>query len=339
MVERRPSVLFLIRDKLGDSLIAANVALLFARRHPEWEVSVMIRDAYAHPLAHEAELNVIPFRTGLGAQLTVWWWRLSGRRYDVLGVLRGFGKRTLSLVRGIPAQRVIVHDERLAAVATEVVSVADASADSDPHYGPAWRVARALDSNLPAPDRLEFPALARRWNEADKRLVAICPLSDEPRRNMSAAAIEALYDALRLRHSDREVVVLTRDAGDLKALARFPSTPIKEFRDIPGLIELFLQCSHYYGTDTGLLHMAAAMGMPCTVFFGPTQPHRVLLPGQPDVAVVRESILGDRHCDIKSCTRPVCIEKAVATLTGTDPDKAMAAPPPGCPLIEPGNTQ
>lgn len=336
MVER-PSVLFLIRDKLGDSLIAANVALLFARCHPEWVVSVMIRDAYAYPLAHEAELNLIPYRSGLGAQLTAWWWRLSKRRFDALGVMRGFGKRTLSLVRGIPARRVIVHDERLATVATEIVSVETFNAGSDPHYGPAWRVARALDAKLAAPDRLCFPALARRWNAADKRLVAICPLSDEPRRNMPAAAIEALYEALRLRHPDREVVVLVRDTGDLKALSRFPTVPVKEFRDIPGLLELFLQCSHYYGTDTGLLHMAAAMGMPCTVFFGPTQPHRVLLPGQLDVTVVRESVLGDRHCDIKSCVRPVCIEKAVATLTRKDTGEALPDPPPGCPLLGPGN--
>jgi ADP-heptose:LPS heptosyltransferase len=338
MVER-PSVLFLIRDKLGDSLIAANVALLFARCHPEWTVSVMIRDAYAYPLAHEAELNLIPYRSGLGAQLTVWWWRLTKRRFDTLGVMRGFGKRTLSLVRRIPAHRVIVHDERLATVATEVVSVETSTAGNDPHYGPAWRVARALDANLPAPDRLDFPALGRRWNEADKRLVAICPLSDEPRRNMSAAAIEALYEALRSRHPDREIVVLSRDAGDFKALARFPTVPVREFRDIPGLIELFLQCSHYYGTDTGLLHMAAAMGMPCTVFFGPTQPHRVLLPGQPDVNVIREPILGDRHCDNKSCVRPVCIERAVATLAGNDTDKAMPDPPAGCPLLGAGTTR
>lgn len=336
MVER-PSILFLIRDKLGDSLIAANVALLFARRHPEWAVSVMIRDAYAYPLTHEAELNLIPFRSGLGAQLTVWWWRLSGRRFDALGVMRGFGKRTQSLIRGIPARRVIVHDERLSSVATEIVSVETSSAGNDPHYGPAWRVARALDGNLPAPDRLDFPALARQWNAADKRLVAICPLSDERRRNISAAAIEALCDALRLRHPDREVVVLVRDAGDFTALSRFPNVPVREFRDMPGLIDLFLQCSHYYGTDTGLLHMAAAMGMPCTVFFGPTQPYRVLLPGQPDVTVIREPILGDRHCDIKSCVQPVCIENAVATLTGEDTGKAMLNPPPGCPLLGPEN--
>jgi ADP-heptose:LPS heptosyltransferase len=325
----RRSVLFLIRDKLGDSLIAANVALAFARAHPEWSVSVMIRDAYAHPLAAEPELEIIPYRTGTGALLRAWWWRLSRRRFDVLGVMRGFGERTMALVTKIPARRIIVHDARLASVATEVVAVDKEASAEDPHYGPALRVARALDAAMPEPRSLRFPELSRRWLASPKRNIVICPLSDELRRNIPAQSIEALYAHLTVRHPDQEVLVLVRERQDMAVFSPLPKVPVTEFHDIPGLLELLMQSSQFYGTDTGLLHLAIAMGLPCVVFFGPTQPQRVLPPDRSGIVALRVPVLGERHCDVKSCTSAVCIARAAADLTGAE---AGAALTPGCPL-------
>lgn len=331
----RPSVLFLIRDKMGDSLIAANVALSFACAHPEWSVSLMIRDAYAIPLAGESGLEIIPYRSGTGAMLRAWWWRLSGRRFDVLGVMRGFGKRTMALVKQIPARRVVVHDARLTLARTKVeVEVIEVDQDllgEDPHYGPALRVARALDANLAEPRSIRFPELSRRWAATAKRYVVICPLSDERRRNIPAQSIEALYADLRLRHPDREVLVLVREPQELDALPRRPNVPVTAFHDIPGLLELLLQSSQFYGTDTGLLHLATAMGLPCVVFFGPTQPHRVLPLDRSGIVALRAAVLGEQHCDLKRCESPACIARAVATFTAQQED-AQALGPQGCPL-------
>ncbi|MBU1236409.1 MAG: hypothetical protein KJ634_10405 [Gammaproteobacteria bacterium] len=291
----------------------------------------MIRDAYAYPLANESELNVISFRTGVQARLLANWWRLTGRRFDVLGVMRGFGKRTLSLIREIPARRVIVHDQRLSAEATEIVHGDPIDTDNDPHYGPAWRIVRALNMEFPAPDRLHFPRLAARWQTRDKRFIVVCPLSDERRRNIPASAIESLYAHLRERHPDHQVLVLVRRKGDLQALTRIPKIPIREFLNMPRLVDLLLQSSHFYGTDTGLLHLAIAMGMPCTAFFGPTQPHRVLPVEQADISAWRAPILGDRHCDLKVCDNAVCIARAVSMMVDGE-DTASEPTRSGCPL-------
>ncbi len=69
----------------------------------------------------------------------------------------------------------------------------------------------------------------------------------------------------------------------------------------------------YYGADTGLYHLAAAMDIPATVVFGPTQPGRIILPRQ-NAASVRLEVLAEEHCDVKACRNPVCIEQACANL-------------------------
>lgn len=312
----RPTALFLIRDKLGDSLIAANVALLFARRHPEWQVSVMIRKDYACTLAHEHDVEVIAYGSGGGAMLRAWWWRLLGRRFAVVGVMRGFGKRTAALVRRLPALRRIAHDARLAEAVTEVVSADTVDQENDPHHGPAWRVARAIDPQLPPPDRLHFPGLAAAWQALPKRQVVICPLSDERRRNIPATALELLYRQVCQQHPEQQVMVLVRSRDDLAQLDRLPEVPIQTFSSMSGLLGIFMQSSHFYGTDTGLLHLALAMGMPCDAFFGPTQMHRVLPSGQTGVRAWRDGSLGTAHCDIKACTHASCIARAVAQFAG-----------------------
>lgn len=332
---RRSSALFLIRDKLGDSLIAANVALAFARARPDWDVTLLIRDVYAPLVAGEAGVRVVAYRSGLQGRLLAWWWRVSGRRFDVLGVLRGFGPRTLALAQGIPACRVVVHDPRLAAVASEVTTNADAG---EGHQGPALRVARAIAPDLAAPDRLDFPALAQRWRQAEKRYVVLFPVSDEPRRNLPGPAVERLLLWAERQHPGLEVKLLVRELADLDLLADCPPSlraAATAFHDIPGLCDALAGAACFYGTDTGLLHLAAAMGMPGTAFFGPTQPARVLLPGQAAVTAVRAPVLGQLHCDVKACTLPVCLDRAVADVCG-EPEPAAAVLRPDCPLVTGG---
>ena len=41
---------------------------------------------------------------------------------------------------------------------------------------------------------------------------------------------------------------------------------------------LLSQCELYVGNDSGLMHLAAAVGTPVVILFGPTAPH-LYLPG------------------------------------------------------------
>lgn len=336
----RQSVLLLIRDKLGDSLIAANVALALAKARPDWAISLLIRSDYAYPLRGEDGVEVIPFKNGIDAMRLVVWWRLSGRKFDKFVVLRGFGTRTRYLIKSIPAKEVIVHDQRLADLADYLA--APASSDNlaeEPHYGPSLRAARALVADLPRPEKIEFAALAHAWRSGKKRFVAICPLSDEPRRNIPTDAIEHLVECLGRKYPGLDVVVLVRRRSDLRVLGRLPDVPFRFFQTLPDLCRILADCISYYGTDTGLLHLAMAMNMPCTVFFGPTQPIRVLPKLQPDTLAIRTAILADKHCNIKSCKNAVCIARAVEEYVAHDNlrcahiDENTDGLPMGCPLL------
>ena len=87
---------------------------------------------------------------------------------------------------------------------------------------------------------------------------------------------------------------------------------------------------HLYSTDTGLYHLAVAMGVPTTTYYGPTQPWKNAFAAQPDLARVRLAALGGDHCEEKQCRRPVCLANAVALHAGAQPGSSVEGTPPSC---------
>jgi heptosyltransferase III len=59
---------------------------------------------------------------------------------------------------------------------------------------------------------------------------------------------------------------ITRAWSDLKFL-HFDSLPL------PDLARQLAECRAFIGHDSGISHLAAACGVPCLLFFGPTDPH------------------------------------------------------------------
>ena len=94
----------------------------------------------------------------------------------------------------------------------------------------------------------------------------------------------------------------------------------------------FMSLVAWYGTDTGLYHLATAIGIPATVFFGPTQPHKIIMPEQTNVRAFRLTALGQLHCEDKSCRRPLCLHAAIATWGNTSCATRLDETPPTCPL-------
>jgi ADP-heptose:LPS heptosyltransferase len=111
--------------------------------------------------------------------------------------------------------------------------------------------------------------------------------------------------------------------------------PGADFWFFPQLIDLvrgFADLAHIYCTDTGLYHLAAAMGVPATVYYGPTQPWRNMMPAQPDARGVRLSVLGAEHCEEKACKTPLCLEAAVRSVAAEQGLESIDSTPAGCPL-------
>ena len=82
------------------------------------------------------------------------------------------------------------------------------------------------------------------------------------------------------------------------------------------LMALLGQIDAFYGMDSGPAHLAAALGVETTVFFGPNLPAAVRPWGR-QVRVIEQAGLYCRPCDQVHCTnsqRQACLREIVARL-------------------------
>ena len=325
-------VLFMIRGKLGDSLVAYAVARAYIDRHPDQEIHLLLRRDYAPLIAHERGFQLLPFGSRIEMILRLLWLRIRGVGFDAFVVLLGFGKPVRMAARIAGAGRNIYLDGRFA----DVFSEFPARWDPDTIEGPAWEAAHLLDSGISRPERLFVESLAARNTAAPGAPIAVVPIANELRKNLDRASLASLLEWLGRRHPDARLWIVL-NPGDRGADAVFPDSlpanvEVKRFRTLLELISLLQQTSRYCGTDTGVFHVAAAMGIPATVFFGPTQPLKIVLPRQPGTEWLRLEVLRNDHCEVKSCTQPMCLHQAIANITAKPCASVLERTPQGCPL-------
>lgn len=323
-------VLFVIRGKLGDTLVAYATVRRYADAYPADDITLLTRTGYATLLSGEHGVRVLGFSSRVGMLMQLMRLRLE-RGFDALLVLWGFGSPIEWIGRLVRARRKVYLDARFSSVYPEF-------ADLSPHRlqsEPMWRVARIFEPRLPQPDRLHVPSLAALRRDA-ATVVGVAPLADEPRRILSPAMLADLLEVVSRRHPGAPVRVFVnasdRGASELIAAGLPPGAQFCFFPGLDDLLRGFADLACIYCTDTGLYHLAASMGIPATVFYGPTQPWRNMMPGQPGTHSVRLAVLGVEHCEQKDCEVPVCIGAAVRSFGGSPALPDMSGPPPGCPL-------
>ncbi len=326
----RRRILFLIRGKLGDSLIAYATVRRYADSFPGDDVTLLIRSKYAPLLAGEKGVRIFGFsnRLSLLARLL----RLALEpRFDALLAIWAFGNQVRWVGRLVRARRKVYVDRRFADVYPEYPELPPEPLQSEP----AWRVAQLFEPNLPQPGELRLAGLAAA-KERNPVAIGIGPVSDEPRRTMGPEIARLLAATLRARHPGAPLRILLNASDEgAKPLLEAGAPPGAEFvlfPDLDGLVRELGKLAHLYTTDTGLHHVAAAMGVPTTVFYGPTQAWRNAMPRQPDFRRVRLQALGAQHCEVKDCAQPVCLEHAVARFCCREFDSSVEATPPACPL-------
>lgn len=323
-------VLFVIRGKLGDTLVAFATARRYADVFPDDEVTLLTRSGYAALLRAEKGMRVLGFSSRIGMLLLLIRLRFA-TAFDALLVLWGFGTPIMWIGRLVRARRKIYLDARYSRIFTEY-------ADLSPHRlqsEPMWRVASLFEPALPRPEKLEVPSLAAK-RSTNSRAIGIAPLADETRRIMSPPMLEILLRMVVRLHPGAPVRVFVnltdRGAHELIAAGLPSGAEFCFFPQLDDLVRGFADLAHIYCTDTGLYHLAAAMGIPATVYYGPTQPWRNMMPAQPGARGVRLSILGAAHCEEKSCQTPLCIEAAVRAVAGEPGLRSIDATPTGCPM-------
>ena len=324
-------VLFVLRGKLGDTLILFMAVRRYVEQFAQDDVTLLMRKDYANLLAGETGFRLVPFGSRLEMIARLGWLRVRRESFDVLAVLWGFGPPMRTISRLVAARRRIYLDGRFADLYPEWPRLPAEATLIDP----AMRVIQCFEPRLEQPDRLHLASLAA-LRVSGAEAIGVVPIADELRRNLDPPALSALLAEVAARHPGNPIRVFVNPAntGSRQILdATLPAgVEVRKFSNLVDLLQEYRTLAAWYGTDTGLYHLAAAMGIPATVFFGPTQPWKIVMPGQPATTWVRMQVLGRTHCEEKSCTRPLCLHQAVASFGRAAPSSSLADTPIACPL-------
>lgn len=321
-------VLFVLRGKLGDTVACFATVRAYADAFPDDRLTLLVRANYAPLFAAEAGIRVIAFSSRLAMFAKLLRLRWLEPPFDALLVLLGAGPPVLKLGRMVRANRKVYLDARFREVYPEWPDIPPDHVQSEP----AWRVARVFEPRLQQPVRSSIPSLAALRQPA--RVVAIAPVSDETRRSMAPGIVHALIASLAKRHPGCAISVLInpgdKDARPFLATGLPAPARFERFPELQDLVRILCRLDHLYTTDTGLYHLASAIGVPTTVYYGPTQPWKNSFPAQPRLTRIRLAALGGEHCEVKDCRRPLCLEKAVALHAGTSLGLQVEGTPQSC---------
>jgi heptosyltransferase-2 len=101
----------------------------------------------------------------------------------------------------------------------------------------------------------------------DSDFAAIHPGSGSPRKNWPLEN----WQNFAKRAPQGKLIVISGEA-DEHVQGAFPDHALAHNLPLPLLSAILARASAYFGHDTGISHLAAAAGAPCTLLFGPTAP-------------------------------------------------------------------
>ena len=151
----------------------------------------------------------------------------------------------------------------------------------------------SCSSGASPPVRLDFPADLQAGAKArlksmglKNRVIAIHPGSGSPRKNWPLSSFAALVEQIRKTRLGCPLWIAgeadTAIVGSLEAGLPARSAPAKaglagavpvlSGRSLLETAAILSQCRGYVGNDSGITHLAAAMGIPTLALFGPTDP-------------------------------------------------------------------
>jgi ADP-heptose:LPS heptosyltransferase len=168
---------------------------------------------------------------------------------------------------------------RLAASTDADVSFHPFRPDGEGHTSEAYlraidATASPTDSRLePTPDDLAAAARALdRSNIDSSHLVVVFPGSGNPAKNWPADKFAALASSLSKRTG--VAVILGPAESSLEPVFRERGVAMLKDLDLPTVAAIARLAAAFVGNDSGVSHLAAAVGTPGLAIFGPTDPAR-----------------------------------------------------------------
>ena len=182
---------------------------------------------------------------------------------------------------------------RLAAATDADVSFHPFRPDGDGHVSAGYlraigETASPIDARIePTPDDLAAASRVLAESKCDRsNLVVIFPGSGSPTKNWPADKFAAL--ASMLNDSKRSCVVVVGPAEtSIEPVFRNARVPVLRDLDLPTVAAIARLASIFVGNDSGVSHLAAAVGASGVVIFGPTDPARWRPQGSGRIDVLR----------------------------------------------------
>jgi len=168
---------------------------------------------------------------------------------------------------------------RLSAATDADVSFHPFLPDDDAHVSAAYL--RAIDATAsptnsrlePTPDDLAAAARALNQSNVDSsHLIVIFPGSGSSAKNWPAVKFAALASTLSERAG--VVVILGPAESPLEPIFRERGVAALKDLDLPTVAAIARLATAFVGNDSGVSHLAAAVGTPGVAIFGPTDPAR-----------------------------------------------------------------
>ena len=148
---------------------------------------------------------------------------------------------------------------------------------------------------------------------AKSGLIAIHPGSGSVQKNWASEYWAAVAGALQPMISDPEWIVIAGEADEAQLKGFLENRGAAAFRvardlPLPHLAAVLQRCRLFLGHDSGISHIAAAVGTPSVLLFGPTDP-TIWAPANPHVTILQAP--GD---DLARLTPETVISAALARL-------------------------
>jgi len=285
-----------------------------------------------HILIHErAAIAGLGIRDQLKANLA-FLQRVRGCRYDL--VFDFFGNpRSALITRWSGAAWRVGYDYRIRRRAYNVVVASRA----DQVHEAEWHLDALIHLGIPVVSRQlslagSEAAEARAgafWREAElegKRVVALNFSGGWPAKRWPLERFAELAGLVAGRHDAHLLAVWgpgeLAQAQALAAMAAvpvtlIPETNLKELAALLGRVDLLVS------TDSGPMHIAAAMGTPCVALFGPTN-YRLQGPWGSNHQIVTNSGLGCLGCNRTACDHTSCMQGLTVEAVLAGVDRALA---------------
>ena len=254
--------LFITNTRIGDAILTTGLIEALHAEDPDVRWTV-VAGPVAAPLFTETPFvdRVIPLtKLRLSVHWVLLWSRLVATRWDTVIDLRGSAISRLLPARRRFIRRSIRSDHRHKVVQAAAVIGREASPPS-----PRLHVCQATRATMLA----RLPAAP---------LLALSPSANRVGKTWPLERFIALVDSLTAPGGALDgwsVAVLGGPDEAAAARSLIEALPGRDIRDVTGeallpTAALLEQARLFVGNDSGLMHMAAAMGCPVVALFGPT---------------------------------------------------------------------